>query len=226
MLNMKKAESRRAAITDAAILIIARSGLRGLTHRAVDFEAGLSPGTTSYYFRSRHALLAGTLARLAAFDEAQLLSEPRATRAATSSKARNLRDVAEAAGHQLRIDEIAASIADVWAQLLSSGIEHVRARLELALEAARQPDLGQGLQKHHEHFLASTEALLAAAGSTDPERHSQQLVAYLDGILLSHITAARNHPADVRAIQAAVGDLLHGMLDTTQAPRSRSARRT
>jgi len=212
MLNTSQRESRRDVIADAAILIIARSGLRGLTHRAVDAQAGLPAGTTSYYYRSRHALLAGTLARLAAFDEANMLGEPHAARVAASSGAGNLPDVAEAAGHQLGIDEIAASIAQVWALLLSSGIEHVRARFELALEAARQPDLGRGLQQHHEYFLASTQALLAAAGSTDPERHSRQLVAYLDGLLFSHITAPHNHPAERAAIEAGVRDLLHGML--------------
>ncbi len=55
--------------------------------------------------------------------------------------ARDLPDVTEAVGPHLGIDEVAASIAHVWTQLLTAGIEHVRARLELALEAARQSEL-------------------------------------------------------------------------------------
>ncbi len=70
---MKKAvvlgEERRDAIADAAIHLVANRGLRGLTHRAVDAEVGLPPGSTSYYLRTRQALLAACLDRLLALDE-------------------------------------------------------------------------------------------------------------------------------------------------------------
>ena len=42
--------SRRALIADAAISTLARDGMRGLTHRAVDRAAGLPEGSASYYF--------------------------------------------------------------------------------------------------------------------------------------------------------------------------------
>jgi DNA-binding transcriptional regulator YbjK len=45
--------SRRALIADAAISTLARDGMRGLTHRAVDRTAGLPEGSASYYFRTR-----------------------------------------------------------------------------------------------------------------------------------------------------------------------------
>ena len=48
--------SRRAEIADAAISTLARDGMRGLTHRAVDRAAGLPEGSASYYFRTRQAL--------------------------------------------------------------------------------------------------------------------------------------------------------------------------
>ena len=64
---------RRAVIADAAISTIARNGMRGLTHRAVDRAAGLPQGSASYYFRTRQALLQATVERLAELTSADLL---------------------------------------------------------------------------------------------------------------------------------------------------------
>jgi hypothetical protein len=47
--------SRRALIADTAISTLARDGMRGLTHRAVDRAAGLPEGSASYHFRTRQA---------------------------------------------------------------------------------------------------------------------------------------------------------------------------
>ena len=47
---------RRAQLADAGIRILAREGARGLTHRAVDAEAGVPTGTASNYFRTREAI--------------------------------------------------------------------------------------------------------------------------------------------------------------------------
>ena len=51
-------DSRRAAIAETSIAIVAERGVRALTHRAVDSAAGLPPGSTSYYAKTRSALLA------------------------------------------------------------------------------------------------------------------------------------------------------------------------
>ena len=48
---------RRRQILAAATTVLAQQGNRGLTHRAVDREAGLSEGSSSAYFRTRDALL-------------------------------------------------------------------------------------------------------------------------------------------------------------------------
>src|SRR5688572_10321143 len=55
---------RRHALLDAAIEVLAREGARGLTHRAVDGEAGVAEGTTSNYFRTREALSTAIAARI------------------------------------------------------------------------------------------------------------------------------------------------------------------
>ena len=55
---------RRTALADAGLAVLARDGARGLTHRAVDAEAGVPTGTTSNYFRSRDDLLEALVARI------------------------------------------------------------------------------------------------------------------------------------------------------------------
>ncbi|HEY0694282.1 MAG TPA: TetR family transcriptional regulator, partial [Kribbella sp.] len=67
---------RRAAIADAAIRLVATRGLRGLTHRAVDAEAGLPPGSTSYYLRTRDALLTACVNRMLDHDAAAVGQMP------------------------------------------------------------------------------------------------------------------------------------------------------
>jgi len=48
---------RRAELLEAAVEVVAESGLRGLTHRAVDARAGLPEGSCSAYLRTRHAMI-------------------------------------------------------------------------------------------------------------------------------------------------------------------------
>ncbi|MDT5054207.1 MAG: hypothetical protein QOF66_2573 [Mycobacterium sp.] len=57
-------EQRRTQLTDAAIAVVVRDGLHGLSHRAVDEAANVPRGTTSNYYRSRDALLEATTRRL------------------------------------------------------------------------------------------------------------------------------------------------------------------
>lgn len=59
---------RRTAIANAAIAVLAREGARGLTHRAVDDQAELARGSTSFYFRTRGSLLEAAASRLAQLD--------------------------------------------------------------------------------------------------------------------------------------------------------------
>ncbi len=56
--------TRREQLLDAAIEVVGTRGLRALTHRAVEAQAGLPAGSTSNLFRRRADLVAGVLERL------------------------------------------------------------------------------------------------------------------------------------------------------------------
>jgi len=57
-------DERRADICNAALAILARSGPKGLTVRAVAKELGSSTGLVTHYFRNKHDLYAGLAAHL------------------------------------------------------------------------------------------------------------------------------------------------------------------
>ncbi len=57
-------QDRRTELADAALAVVAAKGLKGLTHRAVDAQAGVAVGTTSNYFRSRAALIGAAVDRV------------------------------------------------------------------------------------------------------------------------------------------------------------------
>jgi len=51
------AETRRRAILDATLRVVAAGGIDAVTHRRVAAEAGVALGSTTYYFRSRDEML-------------------------------------------------------------------------------------------------------------------------------------------------------------------------
>lgn len=67
-----KGEERRRLLCDAAIEVLAEEGAKGLSHPKVDQRAGVAPGSTSFYFRTRAALLLATTERVCELDLADL----------------------------------------------------------------------------------------------------------------------------------------------------------
>ena len=186
--------SRRAEIADAAITTLARDGMRGLTHRAVDRAAGLPEGSASYYFRTRQALLQATVERLAELDTAEMLPST---------------GLPVQSGHELDAFALAAaSIIDNW---LTTGRERQLARYELALEATRRPELRDALVASGAAIRAMVASQFAAAGIRQPGQRAANFVAFADGLVFDQIAGAgaRNLTsadlgAAIRALLAAV----------------------
>ena len=171
---------RARQVADAAIAVLADRGGRGLTHRAVDQAAGLPPGTTSNYARTREALLMLTLTRIAeldAADGADGLAGPEVGR----------RDGSDADG---------AGLADALARMLHRMItdtgarRRLLARFELAFEATRRPELRAAYDELGGRFRAEAARLLVAAGSTKPDRDAWTLVAWMEGTAFCALVGA------------------------------------
>src|ERR1700753_2698546 len=65
---------RRRDLCNAAIQLLAADGAQGLSHLRAARRAGVPDGTTSFYFRTRSALLRAVAERLAELDLATLQS--------------------------------------------------------------------------------------------------------------------------------------------------------
>ncbi|MEU9121586.1 TetR family transcriptional regulator [Streptomyces sp. NPDC048506] len=165
---------RRQRLADAAISTLARSGMRGLTHRAVDQTAEVPAGSCSYYFRTRRELLQATVERLAELDLSEIDERPALTGPASIAQ----------------IADATAGLIEHWT---TAGRERMLARYELALEAPRRPELRAALHTAGSRHRAVAENLLAAAGAPDPAAHASAFVAFLDGILFNQLTAAAPH---------------------------------
>ena len=162
---------RISRLADAAIEVVAAQGMRGLTHRAVDTRAGVPQGSTSAYFRTRKALVEGLVQRLADVETAEI-------------EATGLDPAAHDGPPDLdRIADDIAALLDHW---LTAGRSRSLARFACLLEATHHPEL-RTILAHGERPRAQARALVALAGSTDPDRDGRALVAFVDGLLFDRL---------------------------------------
>ncbi|QEV16899.1 TetR/AcrR family transcriptional regulator [Streptomyces alboniger] len=186
---------RTELIADTALALLAERGMRGLTHRAVDEAAGLPQGSTSNHARTRLALLEAAVRR-------------QAEREADVLVPAGLPD--PAAGR----DHLAAGLALALHRFLAG--EHRRllvSRYELALEATRRPELRTYYDAAGAQFREPLTAVLRAAGSPTPERHTLSLVAWCDGLMFSCVAGSYHATTPTEEdLRVAVGELLRGML--------------
>jgi len=171
---------RRRELLDAALHVVADEGLRGLTHRAVDRRAGLPEGTCSAYFRTREALQTGLTQYVAA---------------------RCGEDVA-ALAHDLAQHPVGEpGVQDIVVELTVGAFESwleepelLLARIELSMEASRNPGLGALLAEYRQRMVGVVDATLAARGKSHGASSAEALVAASDGLLI----AALQKPASER----------------------------
>jgi DNA-binding transcriptional regulator YbjK len=173
---------RRTLILDGALHVLAEHGMRGLTHRAVDTAAGIPQGSTSYYFRSRSALVAGCVQRLVELD----LTTEGPLVAAVGRDGRGLVDVL-----------VGAAVS-----LVTTQRHRTVARYELSLAATRDPQLLEELTRAGDTIRALVADVLRALGATDPARSAEELAATLDGLLFTALVRGPHEPS---ALAAALG---------------------
>jgi AcrR family transcriptional regulator len=204
--------SRRALIADAAISTLARDGMRGLTHRAVDRTAGLPEGSASYYFRTRQALLQATVERLAELTTTDMLASAALVDSATLMDGAATVDSAAVSpppGQELSaFGALAAALVESW---LTAGRERQLARYELSLEATRRPGLRQTLVTTGAAIRAVIAGRFAAAGVPEPHQRAADFAAFIDGLLFDQIAGAGNRELTARDVRAAIDTLLAGV---------------
>jgi AcrR family transcriptional regulator len=196
--------ARTRQVGDAAIAVLAGQGARGLTHRAVDQAAGLPPGTTSNYARTRAALLTLALTRIAELDAADGASQaagesgpsgPGYYGSEISTSGVPGSRLSDAGNSDAGLSDAGISGAGISGEELADGLamvldgwitrpesrRRVLARFELALEATRRPELRAVYDEMGRGFRAEVVRLLTASGSAEPERDAWTLIAWMEG---------------------------------------------
>ncbi|OCB14615.1 TetR family transcriptional regulator [Mycolicibacterium porcinum] len=154
-------QQRRRELCDAAVQVLAEQGSHGLSHPKVDRQAGVPSGTTSYYYRTRAALLRGVAERVAEMDTA------------------NLQSVTE---ESTKSDSPFGRIAHlVMMQAEGPGLMLNKARQELLLASTRDPALAEVYQDFLPHIITMCRdaigQVLPPEASSNPELLNMQSTA-------------------------------------------------
>ncbi|MEV3905449.1 TetR family transcriptional regulator [Mycobacterium sp. NPDC050551] len=167
---------RRTQILDAAIAILADTGVGGLTHRQVDSRSGVPAGTTSNYFRTRLALLEAVTAHVA------------------DAHWQRVAMLQALVGRQ----ESPGGVPALLTRMVTDPDEHARrvnvARFELFLEGTRRPELQRALADIQAAALQSAGLILEAAGQHPSAEQVGELARLLNGLAFSHTTFTAEQP--------------------------------
>jgi len=160
---------RRTALAQAALRVLASAGTRGLTHRAVDEEAGVVQGSVNYYAATRAALLEMAAAELFATDAGILFTVLAPLR--TLAPDRSLAQIIEPL-----VDFVETMTSDDHRYL-------VLARFELLGESTRSPHLDEVFTQNRAAFIAVTRSLAEAGGCQTPDDHADVLTMMIDALI-------------------------------------------
>lgn len=163
MTAMAENRDRRDLLRDAAIEVLARQGGRGLTHRAVDHEAGLPEGTAKNYFGTRDALLQAAAERCVERYWADL----------------RLMEAAEIEGRE----HLVVLLRELLDRALTVNRSRVLAYIELHAEAARRPRVQETLAELTRADLALHLEAHKAAGLPATRRSAAMVTMCLNSAL-------------------------------------------
>jgi len=166
---MARNADRRQALTDAGIRVLAESGARGLTHRAVDAAARVPTGTASNYFASRDELIAALVERIGE----RLTPDPDAV-ASPPERARDRALVTD-------------FVRDV-ARRLTADPHVALALFELRLEATRRPSVAETLSAWRQRAFEDDVRFHTARGLPGGRTEIALLHHAIDGLMLDRLT--------------------------------------
>jgi DNA-binding transcriptional regulator YbjK len=168
--------STRSRILDAAVELLGTQGLKALTHIRVDVLAGVPKGSTSNYFRTRAALQAGVVERLAELDLAELVSPP---------------------SPPADVGAFVALLAHAVETATTASRTRTIARYVLCLEGTHNEDVRRPLLAGRTYFRSFIETTTERLGAADPVAAATALTALGDGMIIHRVTV--DPEADVLA---------------------------
>lgn len=184
---MDQPTDRRTQIADVAIEVIAGDGIKALTHRRLDTVLDLPAGSTSYYFRTRGALLGAVAERI--------VDTSRTDFAASG--------LAPEAGN---LDTIGRAIAAALDGTLERRQSQLIARCVVAIELPTDSPLRAALATSL--FSRSKAAeLFRVLGADDPGTTAADFVSLFEGLVFDRIFGARSLDGLVAGTEASRAQL-------------------
>lgn len=172
---------------DAALALVGEQGIRALTHARVDERAGLPKGSTSNWFRTRDALVAGVVTHLAERERADFAAAP-------------LPPIETP-------EQLTDALTSMVAVETGPFAARTRARFALFLEGAADPAVLTPLLEQRRTYVRWMVELLAQVGARAPAEASRSLMAAADGLVLHRVTVdpdAAIRPVIERAVRASL----------------------
>jgi AcrR family transcriptional regulator len=160
-------KERREVFALAALRVIMRAGVDGLTVREVAKEAGFTTGALTHYFTSKDQVL------IEASEVSAKLVRPRMERAARDKSA--LTALRRVVGESLPITPLARGYWRIWVGFWE--------------RASYNPEVKRVMRDRYEEWRGRLTVIIkraqdegAAAGGFDAELAAQELVALIDGV--------------------------------------------
>ncbi len=172
------ADARRRQLCDAAIELLGEDGARGLSHPKVDQRAGVPAGTTSFYYRTRRALVHALAERLTDLDTADLNR---------MTELRNSDESCVFSGTAGLASMVMISAREPW-------LTRTKARYELVLRAGHDPELARTLDMFtvRMHDLARDIVTQWHPSTADPdtaliEEQARATMTFVNGVMVSFV---------------------------------------
>lgn len=183
--NTARAAQRRVEIIDAAIEVMARVGLAGLSMRVVAAQAGIPLGALSYYFDDKSDLVAQAF---------QQLSDREIERVVRT---------ADRLEPTMSADQLADTMADMIIDGFTSPQGAIVTRYELVTEASRDERLRPMFEAWYTAMVPALSRLFRELGSHQPELDARTVMAVMAGLEIDNLYRPLG-PVDKRRIRATI----------------------
>jgi DNA-binding transcriptional regulator YbjK len=185
-----RAASRRDEVLDAALRVMARDGIRAVTHRAIAAELGHSLRATTYYFASIDELIEAVFLR---YVQRSLV------------RFAEIEDALPTTG--LTVQDGARALAAVVVSDLLDDRDGLVAEYHVVLEAARRPSLSAAYASWQAALERALIKYATSLGSEAPAHHAKLVLATLRGLELAAL-AQPHEPVVFEEIERVFATLL------------------
>lgn len=192
MPRSRKGVKRKSEIVDAALRIIGREGIQGVSMRAVAAEASVPLGTASYYFSDKDELIEAAFLRHSRRETARIVTAIGGLGGARTSA------------------DVARGLAEFVIQGLAEYREQLITEYQFLTESARREHLRRASAAWLQSLTAHLEATVTGLSSANPKTDARLILAVLAGLEVDNL-GAPPEPENERVIQAVLERLLQGL---------------